>query len=371
MKGGEEMKDRCKFSEKIYMYIDNQLDEQQKAIMLEHMEKCNSCKEEFELFNVVQNEFKGMEEVKLPNGYHQKLHMKLVKAVNESNTETKRSYFGFMNKFVPIAAAMLLVFVTVKGVSVYNAMTAKNNCLASTAGAQMDSLSVNDSSMKSKQLSKLKEEPKAKNMPEDSLKAEEMSEASVENSNEKRAMTSSMAQMAPEAINSEDIKKADDSVASVKADKAVPQQIKDNLSGTIINGFSLNDKGKGLKSGQTDFETVEMCTQSGVEKQQNIIIQGQEAFKGLWELTYKDVNPVPLMPEIDFEKYTVVAVFMGQKPTGGYGIEITKVEENEKNIVVTVKQTSPLEGSMVTEVLTSPAHIVKIKKTDKEIIFNK
>jgi hypothetical protein len=59
---------------------------------------------------------------------------------------------------------------------------------------------------------------------------------------------------------------------------------------------------------------------------------------------------------------------MGEKATGGYAIGIETVMETDKNIVVTVKETNPKTGSMVTQSVTTPFCVVKIN-SKKEIIF--
>jgi hypothetical protein len=45
---------------------------------------------------------------------------------------------------------------------------------------------------------------------------------------------------------------------------------------------------------------------------------------------------------------------MGEKNPGGYSIGIDTVVETDKNIVITIKETSPEPGSMVTQAFTNP-----------------
>lgn len=59
---------------------------------------------------------------------------------------------------------------------------------------------------------------------------------------------------------------------------------------------------------------------------------------------------------------------MGEKTTGGYSITIGKVEETDKNIIVSVKEKEPEPGAMVTNAMTNPYTIVKIN-SKKEIII--
>lgn len=71
----------------------------------------------------------------------------------------------------------------------------------------------------------------------------------------------------------------------------------------------------------------------------------------------------------DIDSANFVILSAGEKNTGGYSIGIDKVEETDKNIIITVKEEGPKSGEIVTESLTTPFTIVKIN-SKKEIIFN-
>jgi hypothetical protein len=55
-----------------------------------------------------------------------------------------------------------------------------------------------------------------------------------------------------------------------------------------------------------------------------------------------------------------VAIFSGQKPTGGFGIDVKSVEDNEGVTSIIVEETEPSPGSFVTQALTYPYVIIKI-----------
>jgi hypothetical protein len=60
----------------------------------------------------------------------------------------------------------------------------------------------------------------------------------------------------------------------------------------------------------------------------------------------------------------LVAAFQGQQNTGGYSIEITAIERKGDQLVVRATFGVPGPSAMVTQVLTSPAHVVSIAATD-------
>lgn len=88
-------------------------------------------------------------------------------------------------------------------------------------------------------------------------------------------------------------------------------------------------------------------------------VTDSEGFDTLWE---EHSGSSAIKPQVDFESESVLAVFAGQKPTGGYSIKITSVSLDGKALQVKYHETSPAKGSLNSQVLTSPAHIVKIGK---------
>ena len=73
------------------------------------------------------------------------------------------------------------------------------------------------------------------------------------------------------------------------------------------------------------------------------------------------------MKQNDIGNSNYVILNMGEKNTGGYSIGIEKVEETDKNIIITVKETSPAKDAMVMQVITYPYTVVRIH-SKKEII---
>lgn len=55
-----------------------------------------------------------------------------------------------------------------------------------------------------------------------------------------------------------------------------------------------------------------------------------------------------------------VAIFSGQKSTGGYGLNVKSVEDNEGITSIVVEETSPAPGSFVTQAITYPYVLIKI-----------
>ena len=71
---------------------------------------------------------------------------------------------------------------------------------------------------------------------------------------------------------------------------------------------------------------------------------------------------------LDVQNANFVILNMGEKTTGGYTIGIENVVETDSNIIITVKESNPDPGSMVTQAFTMPFCVVKIN-SKKPIIF--
>jgi hypothetical protein len=72
----------------------------------------------------------------------------------------------------------------------------------------------------------------------------------------------------------------------------------------------------------------------------------------------------PPVPEVDFDAEHVVTIQMGQKPTGGYGVELAEPDATLKDgeVLIRLRWIEPAPGSIVAQILTSPCLIVSLPK---------
>ncbi|MBP6180538.1 protease complex subunit PrcB family protein [Flavobacterium sp.] len=70
----------------------------------------------------------------------------------------------------------------------------------------------------------------------------------------------------------------------------------------------------------------------------------------------------------DIQTSNFIVLNMGEKASGGYKIGIDTVVETDKSIIITVKETIPEPGSIVTQAFTNPFCVVRIN-SKKEIII--
>ena len=65
----------------------------------------------------------------------------------------------------------------------------------------------------------------------------------------------------------------------------------------------------------------------------------------------------------NFENNSLVVVFGGEKPTGGYSIEIKKIIKKKDRFVVYAEEKIPEKGCLLTQVISYPFDLAKIEKT--------
>ena len=107
----------------------------------------------------------------------------------------------------------------------------------------------------------------------------------------------------------------------------------------------------------------------GYTEPSRLVIKAEDRWKEVWGKVHRLRLPRPELPEIDFEKEMVVAVFMGIRKSGGDEIEIIKVTKTEEEIVAVVKEKEPPSDFLQTLALTQPYHIVVIKRFSLPVKF--
>ena len=115
---------------------------------------------------------------------------------------------------------------------------------------------------------------------------------------------------------------------------------------------------------QLSFQTIAKGYRSGVRESLQIVARNNAEWDSAWKRHVSvETNPAP-PPAIDFNKQIVVAVFLGEKPTGGYDVEVIRVEQSDGELVIHYREKSPLPGGIVIQALTQPFHIIQVARDD-------
>ena len=115
---------------------------------------------------------------------------------------------------------------------------------------------------------------------------------------------------------------------------------------------------KKAADGLDGFAPLKQESYGGRETESHEVITSQEQLKTL----YSELN-IESVPDVDFSKKNVVALFMGMKSSGGYSISIDKMERSGDTLIITAKKSAP-EGN-ATMAITQPYFIAAVPKTAK------
>jgi hypothetical protein len=106
------------------------------------------------------------------------------------------------------------------------------------------------------------------------------------------------------------------------------------------------------------FTTITTGTHAGgVTARKNYLATDSAGLTKLWKLAFGTSSTTPT---VDFTEQEVVGVFAGKKPTGGYAISVSKVEDTATARTLFVTITVPGPTCMVTESLTTPYTVIAL-----------
>src|SRR5690606_12857801 len=112
---------------------------------------------------------------------------------------------------------------------------------------------------------------------------------------------------------------------------------------------------------QVTWETVASGTQAtGVQDQRFEIIASQQQLVSFWTRAHASQLQPPPLPDADFRRETLVAIFMGQRPTGGHAVEVRRVFDERGELYLDVAFVAPAAGAMTTQAVTSPWTLVRV-----------
>lgn len=113
--------------------------------------------------------------------------------------------------------------------------------------------------------------------------------------------------------------------------------------------------------------TVERGAASGVDEARQVVVRSAEEWQRLWT----EHRPAAPLPVIDFARSTVIAVFLGTRPTAGFDVEVLAARNEGDRLTVEYRERHPAPGAMTAQVLTAPYHIVRVPRHDGEVRFTR
>lgn len=113
--------------------------------------------------------------------------------------------------------------------------------------------------------------------------------------------------------------------------------------------------------------TIERGVESGIDSPRHAAARTGAEWTALWKAHHVE-RPAP---PVDFTTEMVIAVFLGTRPSAGYGVEIVSAAERDETVVVTFRETKPAPGAVTAQILTSPYHIAAVPASRAPIVFRK
>jgi len=120
-----------------------------------------------------------------------------------------------------------------------------------------------------------------------------------------------------------------------------------------------------------DFETIGKGPVSTIKEKKSFVINNSIEWNKMYKEAFEELFSPPMgladVPNTNFSKYTILAVYMGECPTSDYETNISDITESNNAISVKVSEKTPQES--VYHLPTQPYHIVKTTKLKKQVIF--
>ena len=107
----------------------------------------------------------------------------------------------------------------------------------------------------------------------------------------------------------------------------------------------------------------------GVEAPNYLMVTDEAEFLSLWNRANGNQLTVPPLPDVTFGRETVLAIFLGQKPTGGYGAEVRRIVREDRELYVDLVERVPAENAITTQALTSPWVMIRVLRADVTVTW--
>lgn len=135
----------------------------------------------------------------------------------------------------------------------------------------------------------------------------------------------------------------------------------------VVNRLDLPVEFSNVNAAKVATNTLDVSNLSGVQTAQNLVIKDNAAWTALW--AQHTNNSGVAAPVVDFSKRMVVGVFLGTKPNGCYAISDVTLWHSAAKLNVAHHDQIPGMGVMCTMIITTPAYLVELDRTDDAVDF--
>ncbi len=121
------------------------------------------------------------------------------------------------------------------------------------------------------------------------------------------------------------------------------------------------------EAAQMKFTSIDRGQNSAIEESREVVIRSAKEWTTFW----KQVGTDRALPKVDFARSMVVGVFLGTRPTGGYTVEITNVQVEGQDLVVSYQERKPGADELAAQVITSPYDLAIVDRHEGTVRFKR
>jgi hypothetical protein len=110
---------------------------------------------------------------------------------------------------------------------------------------------------------------------------------------------------------------------------------------------------------------------SKLKRRTAFAIRSERRWQRVWLKLTATIDPRPRRPRIDFARHVLLVAVQGRQPSGGHRTTITGVGDTAGRLIVDVDDLSPGRGCVTTGVVTSPYHVVRVRRSSDPVTFTR
>jgi PrcB C-terminal len=131
---------------------------------------------------------------------------------------------------------------------------------------------------------------------------------------------------------------------------------------SLVNRSFASETSTGSAT-RLSFQIIAKGVHSGIHESLKTAIRNDSEWRALWMKHASALSSAPPPPTVNFDEELVVVIFLGDKPTGGYSVEIGSAERSDGVLTVIYDERSPRTGGMTIQAFTQPFEIIRIAVT--------
>lgn len=145
-----------------------------------------------------------------------------------------------------------------------------------------------------------------------------------------------------------------------------------NLAAIILLGMTamqpVLSAGEWLREDSAEaVAVIAEGSHSAIAEPRQAVLRDAGALRALWSTHAAYLIPPPAPPAVDFSTSTVVAVFVGNRSSGGHALAVSGLNRTTSGWHLSLSLLKPGAGCLVTQALTQPWVMVRVPGRDQSV----